>query len=121
MTTLNAQVLSVLKSIRKAVQTGDTFQDLINMKPGNGLCAHVFRYTTDGLISTMRPAFKALGYDEEYPVEMAAGCINKEEADYLYQNCSANKTMYNVNTQCGKIRVQLLNELIEYYSEKELA
>lgn len=83
--------------------------------PRFGICWHLFANTKENEITHtyLKSAFIALGLDEDYPVETQI-YGDGEEAGRAYLYCS---NVYDPSTEYGKLRLKLIDDLIQYYTK----
>lgn len=113
-------VLEVLEQMKDCVDKGDTYTT-VKGKPFNlgrdaGICGHLFAHTP-GCVGIdylfLQPVFKEMNLDTDYPVEMQF--TDRTKAARIYRN---ERNKYNPESEIGIARIKLLNDLIQYFSDK---
>ena len=109
-------ILNVLNNIKRCVDNNTDYlaDNHFNLNNRSGLCWHVFAYTTDHDINicALVHYIKQLGYDIIHPIESQITDVPAEQLDMsLYTE------KYDTNTKQGKLRIKLLNELINVISK----
>lgn len=105
-------ILEVLKTLRDAAN-GKDYEPSFSYRPGVGICWHVYAHAPCVQIGYLVDAFEIWGLDETYPVEMQ---VHDKEGDaVLAYHYAVNK--YDPETKEGKIRMELLDKLIEHLTE----
>lgn len=112
--------LEVLNKMQACVVANDTYVNGFNLHDTFGICWHVYSGTPGdvGIDTTfLYPVFAELGYQAgSYPIES----IIRPDADaaelYEFQyNC---RGLYDPETTYGALRIKLLGELVEYFTNK---
>lgn len=115
-------VLRVLKNLRDTARSHNelginyTLIRGFSFHAGFGICWHVFANTRDQEIKGdyLAPVFVEMGLDREYPVECQI-MKNLHEATRLHGELGS---MYRLDRLGGKERLDLLDNLVEYFEKK---
>ena len=119
----NSLILAVLEQMKDCVDRDDTYTTCkgksFNLTNSFGICWHVYVHTPDSHVTgidcdTLKPVFAELGLDDLYPVvsQFTNIIAEKEHLHYVHRN------LYRTDTDTGKARIKLLNDLVQYYQEK---
>lgn len=76
-----------------------------------GICGHLEKSLENPRL--LLGAFLALGYDTFFPVECS---IHGMENPFHFHMKTTNK--YDPETECGKIRIKLIQELLDYFNKE---
>lgn len=115
-------ILNVLTAMKDCLDRDDKCTTIgggsFSLSSQNGICWHVFAYTptieVSGISNTcLKPVFEEMGLDMDYPVEYQLA------GNYLDAACMhwSQRNLYAMDTDPGKLRYQLLCDLIEYFNK----
>lgn len=109
----NKEVLNILENVKLFFTTGEGYDRDLMYQKRHGLCWHITANATDNTIwyPDLYDVFYSLGYDQSYPVENQ---IKPEHPSSLYLNTP---DLYDPETEQGKLRLKLLDEMIEYFKK----
>ena len=107
------EILNVLENVKLFYSTGEGFDPSLMYLKKHGLCWHIMANSNYQNITyeDLYHIFISLGYDKSYPVECQ---ICKDSPQTLYLNT---ENLYNPETEQGKLRFKLLDEMIEYFKK----
>lgn len=114
-------VLDVLIQMKDCIDRDDTYTTVLdksfNLTRSLGICWHVFVHTPPAAITGigsdyLSTAFLALGLDREYPVETQVSTGNPSVLHFAQRN------LYDPENECGKLRIKLVDDLIQYFEQK---
>ncbi len=114
-------VLNVLIQMKDCIGRDDTYTTVLdrpfNLTRSLGICWHVYVHTPPSEISGIGPdylssAFLALKLDREYPVEFQ---VDTQSPRILH---FAQRNLYDPENECGKLRIKLVDDLIQYFEQK---
>lgn len=114
-------VLDVLIQMKDCIDKDDTYTTVLdksfNLTRSLGICWHVYVHTPPAEITGigsdyLEPAFIALGLDREYPVECQVDNDSPRILHFTQRN------LYDPDNECGKLRIKLVNDLIQYFEQK---
>lgn len=113
-------ILDVLTSMKDCIDRGSTYTTIngksFNLNQKNGICWHVFARTPNSVVSgidekILMPVFEEMGLYSVYPVEYQISG-NDLVASNMYWS---QDNRYAMDTEAGKIRYELLCDLIKYF------
>lgn len=109
----NKEVLNILENVKLFFTTGEGYDPSLMYQKRHGLCWHI---TANAEIQGIEyqdlyDIFYNLGYDQSYPVERQ---IDPDKPNLLYFETP---DLYDPETEQGKLRFKLLDELIEYFKK----
>lgn len=113
------QVLNVLNSMKDCIDRDDTYSTItgkgFNLTRQNGICWHVYAHTASTWISPgyLKPVFAELSLHHEFPVEFQI-TGNAGNALSLFW---AQRNLYVMDSEPGKVRYKLLCDLIQYFQK----
>ena len=107
--------LAVLKKMKACIDADTTFivygGESFNLHKTFGICWHLYSSTSNEShinMDFLYPVFKEMGLNERYPVETLLG---------IEWSLPINDK-YDLSTECGKVRYKLINDLIQYFTDK---
>lgn len=115
-------VLDVLIQMKDCLDRGETYTTVLdksfNLTRSLGICWHVYVHTPPAEITGigsdyLEPAFIALGLDREYPVESQIVSDTTPRILHFTQ-----RNLYDPDHECGKLRIKLVDDLIQYFEQK---
>ncbi|MGL5232623.1 MAG: hypothetical protein ACRC7W_04760 [Fusobacteriaceae bacterium] len=109
----NKEVLNILENVKLFFTTHEGFDRALMYQKRHGLCWHITANTAHQTIwyPDLYDIFISLGYDKSYPIESQ---ICEGSPSTLYLNTP---DLYDPETEQGKLRLKLLDEMIEYFKK----